>query len=108
MMRLADSLNLSSPGFDTFDPSAIVDDTLELDPEANGHGAFRAVFAPVAAGTYTLVFKCAAPFKGLPGGSTDGDGWTSIDFDAGTGVEGVNIVAVKKAGSTAGTWLVFA
>jgi len=101
-----DTITATSAG-DTFDPSLIVNDTFVPRREEHGHAQIRGLVAPLAAGSYTIIVKFARPWKDLPGGSTDANGWTVLTFGAGEGIRDVHIVEIKKDGSTAGVWTVF-
>lgn len=112
---LGDRADLTSPGFDTLDPSEITGDTLVLSRETHGFDFIRTIVAPGVAlaedALYTLIFKVATPWKNLPGSSNaeaDGSGWITMNFAPSAGVADVQITAIKKDGSTAGNWIVFA
>jgi len=112
---LGDDAAATSPGFDTLDPSAIVDDTLKISRDTHGFACIRYFLAPGTAlpgdALYTLKFRCSTPWRNLPGSSNteiDGTGFQSMEFAPGAGPPfPVQIVEIDKAGSTAGDWIVF-
>lgn len=100
-----ESADAMAPTWDTFDPSAITGTELDCAAFSPTH-IFGAIRAPVAAGSYTLVFRCASPWRAaLPGGSFNAStGWLTKTFAAGESLVGVQITHVRKSGSTAGVW----
>lgn len=110
---LGDRTDRTSPGFDTLDPSLIEGDTLKITRDVHGFACIRYFLAPGTAlpedALYTLIFRCLTPWKNLPGTSADGDGWITMQFSPGAGPpREVQIDEIKKSGSTAGDWIVFA
>lgn len=114
MPLLGDDGTKTSPGFDTFDPSAITGDELIFNDI--GIPVIRTILAPAVAlpgdAFYQLKFMVATPLPvALPGssGAVDLQGriWLTMSFAPGTGPTDVQITAVDKSESTAGAWLVF-
>jgi hypothetical protein len=103
-MPSIDNANQTSPTWDTFDPDQIADPATswkpsESLPQAQG---LRGIRAPSGGGT--LVFKQATHWTTQPPGSSLSGGWFTRTFTSLEPLLDVQIVEIRKSGSTAGAW----
>lgn len=102
MATLGDDATRTAPTWDTFDPSQISGDEYKV--ADSGFPVWRGIRAPAAGGT--LVFRTASLWTAkIPGGSYDENAKTLTRvFTAYEPLGNVQIIAIVKAGSTAGIW----